>query len=383
MTMKTTQKWSRQNNRFVRFLLSVCIILLFAQNVQAQNKWDRSGLTYWDSDKLQYEMINSQKVVQLIGNVYFRKGNQELRCDRALFYDDQDLAVFKGNVFYHDSSRTLLADYFEFYSDPKRELARGNVELVINQKKIFADEIIHEAFKDMVYANNNVRFVDLESDVIVTCEKLTYDKKLQKLLLEVDPKFVKTDSLGNPEITIESGIITYFDSTKVAIAEDSVVITQNNIIAQSNFAEFHQKENRIIIKDNPRISQNNKNMKADQIEMFFENDSLRQIYLKGKGEMLSNFKIENNPASDQLTGAEIWIDIRDDSVRHIKVKGQAISIYHLIEDGKVQGINQILGDELAIDFDKGLVKEVTVLGDPEVSRGRFYPPKSKIKSLQK
>ncbi len=376
------QKWSRLDNRFIRFLLSVGIILLFIQNVQAQKNWDRSGLTYWDSDKLQYEMLNSQKVVQLIGNVYFRKGNQELRCDRALFYDDQDLAVFKGNVFYQDSSYTLLADYFESYSNPKRELARGNVELVINQQKIFADEIRHEAFKDMVYANNNVQFVDLENDVVVTCEKLTYDKKLQKLLLEVDPKFVKNDSLGKPEITIESRIITYFDSTKVAIAEDSVVITQSKIIAQANLAEFHQQESRIIIKENPRITQNNKNMKADQIEMFFENDSLRQIYLNGKGEMLSNFKIENNPAFDQLTGAEIWIDIKDDSVRHIKVKGQAISIYHLIEEGKVQGINHILGDELAINFAKGLVKDVTVLGDPEVSRGRFYPPKSKIKSLQ-
>lgn len=363
-------------------MLAFCFFGIKVQKVQAQVKWGKSELTNFIAERTLYEVKNSEKVVQLIGKVFFNKEDQELRCDRAIFYDEQDLTIFEGHVFYQDSSRSLRCEYFEYYSEPERELARGNVELVVDEKKIYADEISYEVFHEKVFATNNVRFIDSENDIILTSDKLSYDRISQVALVEIDPKLVKLNSQGKPETTIESRIFTYYDSTKVAIAEDSVIITHNKVIGQTNLAEFYQKDNRIVMKNNPRIFQNNNEMQAEQIEMMFQNDSLKQVFLDGKGLMISNFMIDSTLTTDRLTGAAIWIDMDDDSVRHILVKGQATSIYHLIEENEVQGKNQVMGDELSIDFDKGLVDNVKVIGTPEVSRGRFYPPDAKIRPIK-
>ena len=280
--MTSRMSFNKSKKIVVFSIFLVCFIAQGLQNIRAQSKWNRSKLTYWHAESTTFEQQDSVKVFQHIGNVLLQTDTQELRCDRAIYYDEQGLTIFKGNVFYRDSSRTMTADYFEDYAEPERQFAKGNVKLIIDQKEIFADEINYEVFNEMVYAAKNVRFVDLENNIILTSEKFTYNIKSKKALVEINPKLVRQDSLGNPVTTIQSRIFTYYDSTKVAIAEDSVIITHNNIEARSNLAEFYQKEDRILMKENPHIIQDNNEMKAKQIEMFFQNDSLKQIYLNGK-----------------------------------------------------------------------------------------------------
>ncbi len=361
-------------------LLGFCLSFS-VNNLSAQSPGEKIELIH--SDSLVYLSLDSGKEIRYLGNVFFRKGREEVRCDRATHYPDKELTILQGNVDYQDSSRSLKADYFEYYSNPERQLARGNVELFVDEKRILANEVSYIVDEKFAQALGDVRFFDLKDDFHLFCQKLSYDTGSKRVFAEIKPRLVKLDSLRNPGITIEAESLTYDDSSRTAVAKDSVTITHEAMVAKSMLAEYFRDGNRIVLTDAPKVvHQKNSEMTAERIELFFENDSLRQVYMRGKGVMLSHFLVAGEPEFDRLSGAEFWIDIKDDTVRNILVKGQATSTYHLIEEDQVEGVNQVLGDELTIVFEYGTIKDVFMASKPELSRGSYYPPKAQVKEVQ-
>lgn len=342
-----------------------------------QAKPERLELIHADS--LKYD--KSTETVRYLGNVFFRKGTQRLTCDQAVHYRKSRLTVLTGRVDFEDESMSLLADYFEHHETNQMELARGNVILTEKEKSISCDELTYFGDRKFANASGNVRYFESENKVELTCQKLTYDRLSKIAVAEVNPVLTRFDEKNRAEVTIKARQLSHNDSTRIATAQDSARIVRRDIQATSNLCRFFLEEDRIALTGDPHVKQNQRHMTAEEIELFIENDSLRQVYLNGKGSMRSGFLLEGRQAHDRLTGAEIWIDVQRDSVKTIRVKGQATSFYHLFEEGKVKGLNQVLGDELSINFENGEITQVTVTSSPDVSKGRFYPPGARVSNL--
>lgn len=334
------------------------------------------------ADDLYGDKIGDVETTKIVGNVFFRKGKKELRCDYVIFYHKTELTIFKGNVQFQDSSRYLRADMVEYYAKPEKEIAKGNVFLIVDQKEIKADELTYFVDDELVIAEKNVDFRDLENNIRLFGGKITYDRQAESGEAEIKPELVQTDSLGNIEITIIAEKINYDGKNKQAAARDSVVITQKKTIAYAQSAFFFEDEAKIEMSGKPIVYQDARQLSADKIELFFEDNKLRKVHLVDKGEMLSHFLVEGEPAIDKISGVEIWVDINDDSLRKIEVFEQAMSIYHVIEDDKVQGINQVMGDEITIIFEDGKPRFVNVRSKPGFSRGQFSPPGKKPGDLK-
>jgi len=160
-----------------------------------------------------------------------------------------------------------------------------------------------------------------------------------------------------------------------------VVITRKDIIATAAKTEYFEPENRLLIQGKPKVLQGHNQMTAEEIELFVENEKVHKAHLRDKGQLISEFLVAGQPAADQVTGQSIWIDLENDSLRHVLVQEQATSIYYVIEDGKVQGINQVLGDGIELFFAAGKVEAVNIFSKPGISRGQFHPPGKRVEEM--
>jgi lipopolysaccharide export system protein LptA len=232
-----------------------------------------------------------------------------------------------------------------------------------------------------VLAEKNVQFIDKENDVQLFGGSVTYDREKEIGIANIKPKLVKLDSLGNVDITIDALELSYNGKEKIATAKDSVKITQEDAVSYSNLATYFDNEDRIVIEGEPKVYQGNDRLSAERIELFLVEKQLDRAHLINNSEMLSQIMIEGRIATDKVNGKEIWIEIKNDSLRHIQVLEQATSYYHVIEDEEVQGVNQVMGDEIELIFEGGKVRFVNIRSKPGLSRGQFSPAGVAVKDL--
>lgn len=334
---------------------------------------DPEKLRLEHADSLRYDRIGEKGVIYFIGNVFFRKGQKTLRCDRAIYYRDREVTVFRGNVVFEDSARTLRADYVEYRLKPETELARGHVYLKVDEKEIRAEELIYFVEDGKVQATGDVWLKDRENLIELLCGRLNYDRKSEKAVAELEPQLVKKDTLGQIEMTVRAIHLLYDGKARTATAADSVVINRGRMVATADSAVYSDTLQQILITGSPVVREGNQELSAKQMVLFVEGEQLRKAHLLGRGVMLSRFRVDGKLAADRLKGEEIWMDVEQDTLRHLIVKGQATSVYHVIDEGKVQGVNQVLGDEIELFFEGGKVTYVIVRSDPDVSKGKFHP----------
>jgi lipopolysaccharide assembly outer membrane protein LptD (OstA) len=334
------------------------------------------------ADDMYFSREGDLETIRIVGHVIIRKGIKEIRCDEVTIYQKQDLTILKGNVEFQDSSRYLSADLIKYYSNPEKEIAQGNVHLIIDQKDIVAGELQYFKEDEFVEATKDVHFQDFEENVELFGGKITYDRNKELGHAEIKPKLVKRDSLGNIDLTITAVELNYNGQENQANAQDSVVIVQKDATIYAQQAYYNEAEDRIDLTGNPKVLKKRDQLTADKIELFFEENSLRKAHLIENSEMFSELLIEGKPASDKLKGKEMWVDIINDSLKHIKVFEQAVSTYHIIEDDEIQGVNQVMGDELEVVFEDGKVRYVTIRSKPGLSRGQFTPAGRTVRELK-
>jgi len=339
-------------------------------------------LEFKHADLVQYDQNGDKKITKIIGNVFFRKGQKELRCELVTYYHETEFTIFEKDVQFQDSSRYLSADRVEYYKEPEKEIAKGNVHLIVDENEIFADELSYIVDDKFILAEKNVQFIDKENDVQLFGGKVTFDRENEIGNAYIKPKLIKLDSLGNVDITINALELNYRGKEKEATAKDSVEITQGDAVSYSNFANYFDNDDRIAIEGNPKVYQGNDKLSAEIIELFLTDKKLDKAHLINNSEMLSQLLIEGQKTTDKVTGKEIWIDIKNDSLRYVQVLEQATSFYHVIEDEEVQGVNQVMGDEIELIFEDGKVRYVNIKSKPGLSRGQFSPAGIAVKDLK-
>jgi hypothetical protein len=74
---------------------------------------------------------------------------------------------------------------------------------------------------------------------------------------------------------------------------------------------------------------------------------------------------------NQMFGDQMLIEIADEQVSNITVKGKARSLYFLYEKGEAKGANNASGDKIYLEFEQGKVNKIRIAGGAE---GIYYPP---------
>ena len=313
------------------------------------------------------------------GNVHCQQGNIQMFCQRVTWYKELHETIFEQDVKIEDESKILTAKKV-FYNDQTRiTRAIGDVVLIDSLNRLEADNAIYYENEEQIIADDNVTITDNENEVVLTGQHAEYWRNKEYALIIGEPVLIKKDSTGKEEIRVIGKEMELLEGGKRAIVKDSVKITHNNGKASCNKAEYFKSDNRLLLLEEPVVWQNRDRLSGNEIELFFENDELRQVIITKQALVTSpvDTTIEDSRLN-KLLGEKISLFIEKNVLREVLVEGQATCYYHILEKGEYKGQNKIIGDKITMNIDQGEIKGIIIESDPECSSGIYYPPDLKM-----
>lgn len=253
-------------------------------------------------------------ILHLIFQTSFLFPNEKLKfsADFAESYIENNLKikVFKDNVKIIDKDKILFTDLAKYLQDSNKVILSGNVKMFNQLDTLSCNELI-------IFQNNNKRY-EAQGNVIFN-RKSTIIKS-EKLLYFTDSEQI--EAFENVYLKNENNEI-YGQSLKINY--------KNNKVSEINMFDEVNLINKkfFLFKDNnlPQLLEDN--MTSNILLIYFdENESIDSIKLMGMAQ--ANF----NAISDSLlkgynnvSGDTILIEIKDDELTNMFVKGGAIGSF--------------------------------------------------------
>ena len=128
-------------------------------------------------------------------------------------------------------------------------------------------------------------------------------------------------------------------------------------------------EAKIVLKENPVITEESSTIRGDLIEIFFVDNSISKLIAHNNAAAIIGAD-SSSGYYNELKGKTIFIYLREDTAERMVAERNAESIYYLPEAGEIKGANRATGEKITLLFTDGTIRRVLVDGESE---GIFYP----------
>lgn len=298
------------------------------------------------ADIWEHTSRNGQAVDSLSGKVKLRKGEMELFTDWAVFYRGDARAHLSGSVEMVRPGEFLTCDSLVFFDREDKIHAWGDtVRLKQEDKTITSREIVYWTELDSAIAWH---------DVVMTqaARRLTTDEF----------HYQKTEGQRGASFRAFSGVVmeegdrhvsgqrmTYDDTTGVLdLAGDAVV------------------------------REGDRELRGTRVQLIYEGDELQKGLVEEGAEATALIQAKLSPEDQNwrefahdFASRTMGANFVNDRLATVQLQGMATSIYHVVEDSILQGMNHTTGDTLTMDFDEDAqLVRIQVRGG---ARGRFKP----------
>ncbi len=328
------------------------------------------------ADQLKQETIGQQTYQKLQGQVEFQQGSTVIKCDAATQAIDRDPVALIGHVHICNESRTLRADTVYFYQNEKKQIASGRVLSITESDTTTADRLVYYEGENKLVSEGNVRIANPKERTVLTGGYAEYfrSQKFGKVVLQ--PVLIKLDSLGIETMRIFGDTMEVFEGGERTVAEGAVRIVQPRTEATCQRAEYFKKEEKTVLTGSPKVLQSNHEISGDTLWLYLEDAQLARAQVKGNGLVTADADTLNKGRwVNKLTGQAMEFYFQDKKLAKVVVFNQATSLYHVIEKNEYKGLNEVTGDKIEVFLENGEAQRVRVTSDPELSMGKYSPPK--------
>lgn len=292
------------------------------------------------------------KQITLEGNATYINEEQYANGEK-LIYDESDQAfVSVGRSTIKDKAITLVADKTNYSSKTENGSAQGRVEFQDTSSRIIMYSISNDfdKSKDYMFAYG---------DSIYRLQLITYNDE--------DSTYITSDTLYSTRI------VKGTDTTKIMKSYNGVRIFNKNYQAVSDSLVYFRDDSLYVLYGNPVIWSEDKQISGDTITIWLKNSKLDKIYVR-KNAMIVNSIV--GKLYNQIKGSKITIIFENDSLKTMKVDGNAQSIYHMQDDKKeLLGTVETEGSYIDFDFKKNKISNIFYYIDPH---SKLTPVKSEI-----
>ena len=297
------------------------------------------------ADLLENRQENGQEMQILTGNVIFRKGDMTLETAQARFFRSLGESFLENGVVMTRPGERLTSDEMVFHDAENLIVARGNVELVQENQTIRSLELRYWTALDSAVAIDEVEMIQ---------EKRTLTAAKFRTVKAQGPRGA-----------------SFWASGGVTIREQDRVVSADRMAYDDGKAE-------LLLQGDSSIRDRTRNLQGQLIQITYADDKMELAVVEKEAEATAGIDALIVPGSgnwrrftDVLTGRRIEAHFTDDRLSSLNLYGMAISIYHVVEDSILQGINHASGDTMNLVFDTdGQLNRLQVRGG---GRGRFEP----------
>ncbi|MCF7886638.1 MAG: hypothetical protein K9M80_09095, partial [Candidatus Marinimicrobia bacterium] len=399
----------------------IVLILVLVTMLQADQK---EKLRLLEAGKLQQYTEQGGVVKKLTNDIHFRKGDVDLRCELAFWYEQKERADFFKNVIVTNKARTLTADSLIYFYDRDIIRAFGNPALEDSSGKITADTLIYHIEDELFYCKGDVKLTQENKNL--TAKNLTYMADIKKTIATQDAIMENKENLT----TLASDSIVYFNEanrisayinpvlTKIDTASSrktkifgsrikgtekegnftvlqNVKIIRDEMKAFADHADYNDSTGVITLTGNPNVISDNRDIYGDKITAYLRDNKIKHVNIDGNAiaSSVSHYYLPAHDSTqtksdtshtpqgdlvnikDEMTGNQMDIYFKNGNTDSIRVSGMATSYYNVAQDSILKGVNQASGDTIVMHFDsteqeQSKLHKITVVGGTE---GKFIP----------
>ncbi|MBU4444637.1 hypothetical protein KJ656_06085 [bacterium] len=393
------------------FLIAALIFLTATTSLYSAPK---KKLRLISADRLEQITRNGVSVKKLTGNVHFRKGEVDLKCKLAYWFEKQERANFYRNVHVTKKNQILLADTLIYFADKEiieangrtsfddgdismtaRKLkhyvnddiseARGNVHLKDDERNVAADYIIYYSKDKKAIALKNAVIHDPGRNTSLFADSLVYFNESGNIEATQSPYIVKNDSTGKESFRIKGDVIKGFEDQGHFITIGNVKIWREDFSAFSEEMEYYDSLEIATMIGKPHVLRDGQELTGERMTLHLKDEILQSLFIYENAVASSNSKayLPYNAADsasvaqrdsirsyDEITGKIMEIYFKEGETDSISVFGMATSYYNVTEDSIIQGINIASGDTVIMKFQDKRLNHITVIGGTE---GKYIP----------
>ena len=314
-------------------------------------------------------------------------GHVKLKSKKGYYYFEEKRSLFFDNVSLEEGITKLFTDKLNYYDNEDKAVAIGNVVIQDTASTLIADSLIYFRQTKFTDAFKNIRLYNSTNKVSVFCDRLKDDGINKITTIWQNPVLVRIDSTENKIDTLIVSSVSmeaFNDSTNKLIAKDDVKISRNLFSAVNSKTVFYQNDDSIeIIKQEedltpPVLWNENTQLVGDSVFIKIKEKKLNEIQLKNNSSIISEHK-DLNYRYDQISGKNINIFFNDDEIKQTDVYGNVLSIYYVFDEGKPNGLIKSSSELAKIFFINKEVDNVKLYGKPQSD----YYPENKIEGKEK
>jgi len=297
------------------------------------------------ADIFENVQIDGKTVQILSGSVVFRKGDMEMRTAQARYRRAEGRTHLMGNVIMIRPGERLTCDTLVFFNAEDRIAATGNVRFEQADQTIESREFNYWTELDSGIARQ---------DVVMTQE----DRQLTA------EEFHTWKTTGPREASFQ--------------AYGSVIIDESDRRISADIMRYDDEETTLHLIGEARLHEGGRDLQGEIIRLVYEGEILKNGYVEQGAEASSLIRARMSPEAqdsrlftDLLSSRTMEATFTDEQLSNLELRGMASSIFHVIEDSVLQGVNSATGDTIGLAFDSlGNLNQITVRGG---ARGRFVP----------
>ncbi len=362
------------------------------------------------------EQITRGEVVlkKLTGNVHFRKGEVDLKCDLADWYEKDERADFyrhvhvtkrnqvlqadtliylaaseiilaHGNAVFNDGEVKLTAHRLKHYVEDDITEAERNVELTGTQRTVSAGRLSYFSEEEKAIARQNACIRDSRRNITLFGDSLVYFNESENIEASQNPYVVKYDSTGRENFRIRGDIIRAYEDQGRFVSIGNVKIWRDDFSAYAEELEYYDSLEVAEMFGKPKVYRDGQDLSGERMKLQLQDELLQALFIYENAVAASrsvaylpydesdSVAVANRDSVriyDEITGKFMEIYFEEGQTDSIRVSGMATSYYNVTEDSVIQGINIASGDTVIMLFDDRRMQLITVIGGAE---GKFIP----------
>ncbi|MQY64498.1 MAG: hypothetical protein GH143_09415, partial [Calditrichaeota bacterium] len=281
--------------------------------------------------------------------------------------DGQAVEILSGNVRFWKGELQLITEHAEYYRGYERVYFSGSVEMVRPGEVLTCDSLVFYNGENKIHAwGDTVRFVT-ENDII-TCREFVYWTELdsgiarREVVMTQAARRLTTEELHYHMTGGLRGGSFW--------AEGAVEIMEGDRRVSGQRMTYDDTTGMLDLIGDAAISERDRELRGNRIHLVYDGDDLRSGLVEEGAEgtaliqaWLSAERRDLQSFTDELTSRRMEAGFVDNRLASLNLLGMATSIYHVVEDSILQGMNHATGDTLTMDFDStGQLVRIRVKG---------------------
>jgi lipopolysaccharide export system protein LptA len=322
-----------------------------------------------------FEGYRSRGEYVLSGNVRFRHGDLHLETQRAVWQKERNIILCESGMRVTRKGSQLTGDAGTYDKNLGQATAQGNVFMRDSSGDVTAQgqNLVYLRYRHLATLTGNpiVRRFYIEADSAKrdsAAAKTAAAAPKPGASEAAAPKGAASKGASDsaakkPDtLSIQGEILTYNDSSRIAIADGDVRIRREKLTITCKKSEYHGTADSLYLLGEPQVDMEDNRVKGEIMRMGMHGEEIKSLLVKGSAQAHSVEPATDTSVARQsdVFGDSLFLVFKEKAIDSVQVFKNAKGAY--FDADKPDYVNRMSGDYMVLRFNGKQVASANVLG---------------------